>query len=222
MHYIIGVGGGGSHLVWPLAKIKGNTSIALVDGDTLERKNLDRQKFDEADLGFNKAQAMAAKFPGMLFIPEYYHAGSFWLNRSDVLWCCADNHACRKQVLEACDMYRCRAVIGANEYTDAEAYWYEPSWKDTPNDPRVVYPVILTDDTNDPLRPEGCVEASQRHPQLVLANMLSADMMLWLWHFHTKERPKLELTAETAKFLPCHHTATMWKLGTIRAGDERT
>lgn len=224
-NYIIGAGGGGSWTVAKLAKV--TKDICLVDGDTLEEKNLDRQLFDADQVGVNKAQALAQKYEikewrdGRLtfgYIPHYFSLGlGLPLQPHDILWCCADNHACRREVLAACDQYDCRAVIAANEFTDAEAYWYEPSWFNTPNDPRVVYPVILTDRSNDPLGPPGCVEKSKESPQLVFANDWASALATQLWWFHTRERPSLD--RDTQPFWPVHHKVSMWKFSTIRYGD---
>lgn len=220
-HFVVGCGGGGSWLVPKLARME--KEITLVDGDTLEKKNLDRQLFDESAIGQNKALALASKYGNsssskclISFRPEYYHVGLIPLKRNDVLWCCVDNHSCRREVLAACDQYRCKAIFAANDYEDAEAYYYQPSFQDTPNDPRVVYPVILTDDRNDPLRPEGCVEASVQSPQLVLANGWSADMALHLYWFWLKRKP---MPDDTKEFWPVHHKVSGLKFQTIRYGD---
>jgi hypothetical protein len=216
--YVIGAGGVGSWLVPKLTRLTKN--LFVVDGDTLEEKNLDRQLFEREQIGQNKAAALAAKYHLQAHIPEYYHVGLFQPERDDILVCCADNHACRREVLMGCDAYGCRAIIAANEYTDAEAYFYENEWQGTPNDPRVVYPDILTDHAGDPLGPPGCIEAARKTPQLVLANALAADMAGWLYWFHTKDR--LALEPETKPFWPVHHKSSIYTMKTIRFGDRLT
>lgn len=216
MHYVIGCGGGGSWLVPKLVRLV--KDITLIDGDILEEKNLDRQLFRPDRIGWNKARALADMYE-IEWKERYFHSSLMRLERRDILFCCADNHACRKAVLEACDQYRCRAVIAGNEYTDYEAYWYETSFKDTSNDPRMFYPDILTDRSGDPLGPPGCVEEAKKTPQLVIVNAAAADMALSLWWFHTKVRPSLP--SETRPHWPVMHRGNIYAVTTISLG-ERT
>lgn len=224
MHYVIGCGGVGSHLVPDLVRMVNPRDIALVDGDTLEEKNLDRQLFPQQFVGCNKAQALAtihdADNPSpaqqLKVVSDWFHAGLLRLDRKDWLFCCADNHACRRQVLEACDRYRCKAVLAANETTRFEAYYYDASFKDTPNDPRSFHPEILTDTTGDPLGPPGCVEAARQTPQLVLANAMAAQAALWLWLFWSRERK--EFPEETKPDWPVQYKGNPMGLRTINLG----
>ncbi len=220
--YVIGCGGVGSWAVEKLMKWKPN-HLWLIDGDVFEEKNMDRQLFDEDHLGMNKAEALAEKHgingdcTNQYFTLE--SAERETLESDDILLCCADNHACRLAVLEACDLYYCRAVIAANEYIEAEAYWYEDSMKGTPNDPRVFYPDIRTDRSGDPLSPIGCVEASKEHEQLVLANDMASSLMLSLLYFHLEKRPDMD--SGSRDFFPIHHKSNELKLQTIRWGDRK-
>ena len=94
-------------------------------------------------------------------------------------------------------------VIGGNEYTDCEAYPYLPAWKGTSGDPRVYYPELLTDQSNDPTNPscQGVAQANNR--QLALANYLSAGMMVHLWWFITNHGHEV-----TRGLWPQRHWAT--------------
>ena len=213
MLYVIGCGGVGSWLTPKLVKLK--KPVTLIDGDKLERKNLDRQLFDESDLGRHKSEALAAKYH-CTPVTQYLTPGSLEPRRSDILFCAVDNHAARKAVLDMCDTFRCAAVFGANEYTDAEAYWYEHDWKDTPRDPRVFYPDILTDTSDDPTRPQSCTgEAADARPQLVLANDWASGMMMHLYWYHTKERQHYP-----REFWPTHHKVSFAKFSTIQFSHE--
>jgi molybdopterin/thiamine biosynthesis adenylyltransferase len=212
MLYVIGCGGVGSWLVPKLVRLK--KELTLVDGDKLEHKNLDRQLFEESDIGRFKSEALAARY-GCNPVTSYLSPGSLEPRRRDILFCAVDNHAARKATLELCDNFRCSAVFGANEYTDAEAYWYDPEWRGTPNDPRVFYPDILTDTSDDPTRPQSCTgAASQTHPQLVLANDWASGQMLHLYWYHTKERDHYP-----REFWPVHHKVSFAKFTTIRFSD---
>lgn len=232
-HYIIGCGGVGSQLVPVLTKLirrpdtghREPEQIVLIDGDTVELKNLDRQLFSKEHIGRNKARALAEILSRSNFecdthaVTEYFSEGmDLDIAPNDLLWCCADNHACRRAVLDTCDLKHCRALIGANEYTESEAYWYESSFRETPLDPRRFYPEILTDRSGDPLAPAGCTgQAAEASPQLVLANTLAASMMMSLYWFYSQKRPTLD--ADARPYWPIHHKANEFQLRTIKIKD---
>jgi hypothetical protein len=215
-HYVIGAGGVGSWLVPKLCRIERN--LVIIDGDTLEEKNLDRQLFDRHQIGANKAKALAEKYiHDHGFREEYFSRNLLRLEKSDWLWCAADNHACRREVLAACDQYRCRAIIMANEYVDAEAYYFQPDMAGTPNDPRVFYPEINTDRSGDPLGPPGCVQAAKDSPQLVLANAMAADLGGWLfWHW---TRTIKDIPEDAWEFSPVHLKMNPMGPRNIKLGD---
>ena len=179
MIYIIGCGGGGSWLAHVMSRLLGNPSyITLVDGDTLEEKNLDRQLFTEDDIGKNKAMALSAKL-GTKFSDKWYSEHLFQHEPSDWLFGCVDNNPGRNAVLKACDLYECKAIIPANETHSSEAYVYLPEWRGTRLDPRVYYPEIVDDDTGNPAaRAIGCIEKIKEtgNVQLVTANFMSAAL----------------------------------------------
>lgn len=67
---LCGCGGTGSHIAQSLARLAVHcrdlgmpkVSLAFIDGDTVEHKNVGRQLFSVADVGKNKAQVLAARF----------------------------------------------------------------------------------------------------------------------------------------------------------------
>lgn len=222
--FIIGCGGVGSWLTPALCallhtNVKGSENeITLVDGDTLEEKNLDRQLFTEADIGKNKAEALGERYRCVPH-PAWFSDGVFEFEPSDWIIVCVDNHAARLAALIECDSYRCRAMFAANETHSAEAFIYDPKWKGAPLDPRVYYPDILTDKSGDPrARAIGCTgEAQIQNPQLVTSNMLAASLLghlFTLWHH---EVPKMD--ADTIPYLPYMLRANETKLETHRIID---
>jgi hypothetical protein len=215
-YYIIGCGGVGSWLVPQLTRLVGVKNIELIDGDTLELKNLDRQLFSEEDIGKNKAQALAAKY-GTGFTPEYFFDGMLKPRRADYIIVCADNHAARLAALRTADNHGCTVIVAANEYHDAESYIYLPVMKGTANDPRVFYPNILTDTSDDPLRPSGCTgAAADASPQLVLANVNAANAALHLLQYYTASG----LSDFPVEFRPVHHKVNLHKYSTIRHSEK--
>ena len=92
-------------------------------------------------------------------------------------------------LLNVCDVYDCRTVICGNETFSADAYYYEPKFRDTNLDPRIRYPEILTDKADDPTRPPcNDADALEENPQLAAANFMSASLgmhLTQLWLFET-------------------------------------
>lgn len=213
---IIGAGGVGSWVIPALARLTKHAVLHVWDGDTLEQKNLDRQLFKEDHIGENKARAIGMLYPDSLINPcdEYFHEGSEIADDCLIL-CCADNHAARRAALFKADETTSTCIIAGNEYTDADAYIYKPRMmRGTPNDPRVFAPEILTDNSGDPRRPDGCQGAAQiANPQLVLANMAAADHMLrlmWWWFAETSG-----LKRDTMAYWPVMHRTTASRSFTV-------
>jgi molybdopterin/thiamine biosynthesis adenylyltransferase len=214
--FVIGIGGGGSILSPILCKLIGAANVCLIDGDKLEKRNLDRQMFGPEHIGRNKADAMAEML-GCSYIPEYYFNGIERHSPDDWLLACVDNHPARVSVLAACDEYRCDAVFASNEVLSSEAYLYRPEWKGTKLDPRVMYPEIVTDRSGDPRGAQaGCTgEAQKQTPQLVTANLMSASLALHLLVVWAMESKKL--ARETLEHLPHKLVCNMTRMETFKA-----
>lgn len=211
MIYIIGAGGVGSWLTPAIQKLAREHQITVMDGDRLEKKNLDRQLFSESEIGQNKASATAKRL-GVGFIPKYFTHGCMELNATDLLMVCVDNHPARVASLLSCDMFGCKAIFGANETYSAEAYYYQREWKDGPRDPRIMYPEILTSIAGDPTRVQaGCTgEAQIENPQLSSANFMAAALMQHLFVLWMCEYPKMDIEF---KVLPNKVWSTMSRVG---------
>jgi hypothetical protein len=221
---IIGCGGVASYLLPALLRTFKVNRVILHDGDTLEERNLDRQLFSSEHIGMNKAEAQAillrAQFPRIDFdvVPEYFSEGSHLDAWSTVL-VCVDNHAARANALRVADQNDCVVVIAGNEYTDAQSMIYLKEWQGTTLDPRVRYPDILTDQSDDPRRPESCQGALQQaHPQLAMANFSAANHALWLLWFWKMERDKLDPDV-AALYSPIEHSNNFNRFRTMMSGD---
>lgn len=60
---VVGAGGTGGRLIPPLMQVlKRGDSVAIVDGDHVEDRNLTRQNFRTRDIGENKAEVMARRY----------------------------------------------------------------------------------------------------------------------------------------------------------------
>lgn len=215
MNYIIGCGGVGSAIVPSFCLLKSPGEVTLIDGDTIERKNLNRQMFEASQIGMNKARALASKY-GCRFIGEWFSRGKIPHFRNDWLICLVDNHRTRMETFEVCDDSGCQAIIAANEMHSSEAYYYRRTWKGTSRDPRVYYPELTTDNSGDPRSAAiGCTgEIQEMHPQLVSANLMAAALaehLYVLWHL---KAPRLD--KETVKLLPYRLAANLSKLETYK------
>lgn len=111
--YIVGVGGTGSLLARDLPRLIAGTvhHMILIDGDTVEKKNIERQSFQEFDIGLNKATAMVRKinslFPACAEAVDKYITSrelhELIRRRSEipVIIGCVDNDATRKLLEDA-------------------------------------------------------------------------------------------------------------------------
>lgn len=198
---VIGAGGVGSWLTPALCLLIGKENVTVMDGDTLEEGNLNRQLFTFDDIGKNKAAALAERYL-CEYSEEWYHFGLLEHDRNTVLMVCVDNNPARMEALKACDYEGCRAIFAANERTSAEAYVYLPAWRSTNLDPRVMYPEMLADRSGDPrARGIGCTGAAQLEtPQLVTANLMAGALALHL--FVAWELESVKLNKEAIPHLP--------------------
>jgi PRTRC genetic system ThiF family protein len=122
--HLIGCGGTGSWLTPHLARITKllldvhHLGVKLVfwDHDTVEEKNIFRQNFCEAEIGLNKAEALARRFGlawgieiiavGLPFSRDVMYRNNLGARYSDssipVFITCADNNKARQDVAKTC------------------------------------------------------------------------------------------------------------------------
>lgn len=218
MIFIIGVGGVGSYLAPVMCLLAGKHNITLVDGDELEKKNLNRQLFNESEIGMNKADALANRY-GCGSIPDWYSESLMTHTKHDWLIGVVDNHIARRSILSAVDRYDCRAILAANEVHSSEAYVYLPQWANTRLDPRIYYPEILTDHSGDPRAAQiGCTgEAQKANVQLVTANFMAASLASHLFVVWAMEAKKME--ADDVRHLPYKLVNNLTKNETHKVGE---
>lgn len=224
--YIIGAGGVTSYLLPPLLKIlshqyKTPPKITIFDGDNLEARNFERQLFHVLDVTAkrNKAEALVRmyrmEYPvGELeAVNEYFYDG-LELEDNSLVFVCVDNHVARKAALFVCDKHFCNAILAANEFTDAQSIWYSPFNAGNILDPRVKYPEILTDESEDPRRPESCTSeaALEKTPQLPIFNMAAAAYALQLFWFYY--RSVLEMNQDCRPYFPIEHCNNLFTIKT--------
>ena len=81
-------------------------TLVLVDGDTVEERNLLRQNFYPCDLGKNKAQALAERLSRSYSRPVAYHPFHLDIRnpglRAELIVGCVDNPSGRKAIAQCC------------------------------------------------------------------------------------------------------------------------
>lgn len=195
VNVILGCGGSGGWVATLLMKSPERAPVVLIDGDTIERRNLERQLFSMRDVRHNKAQALGSRMrvQGMdvEVFPEFLREGcDAWnslMERDETLriYCCPDNHPARMACLKLADDRwidgrNTVVAISGNEEFSADASVYLPQWKGTKDDYRMRYPETVTATAGDPLHPPCTGEAVAAQPQRALANAIAAMNTAWL------------------------------------------
>ena len=198
---VIGCGGIGGWLVSCLGRTIKSGAIILVDADTVEEHNLDRQLFSTGDIGQPKADVMAHLLARTVSQDVDIESIVHWFPDSNVNWgevpdaifVAVDNHPARKAVLEYLDLHPgCQGFFAANGLLDADAYYYDSTMLGSSADPRVQFPEIETDTSENRLAPPCTGEVQERHPQLAAANMLAAAYAMYLWWHHRMVLPSIK------------------------------
>lgn len=191
---VIGLGGIGTHLIGPLCRYLESsmteTRITLIDGDSFESGNAERQDFPA--LG-NKALVTAHRiknlFPNLRIEakPWYITEENAFLciKDGDVVFLCVDNHKTRKLVCDRLsELNEALLISGGNEYADGNIQVYvRREGKDVCPPITYLHPEIETPKDRSPAE-MSCEELSKSGaPQLIFTNLVAAAWMLsafWL------------------------------------------
>ena len=190
---IIGLGGVGSILAERLCRFLNYSSdltadILLVDGDTYEQKNYERQEFtrmgNKADI---KATELQMKFNDLRF--ESYEAFVNETNiiesirEGDIVFLCVDNHKSRMIVSNYCkNLQDVTLISGGNEFTDGNVQIYvRKEGKNLTPDLCAYHPEIANPDDKLP-EEMSCEELSNSDPQLYFTNLGVATLMCWSFY----------------------------------------
>lgn len=198
---IIGAGGVTSYLLPVLLKTFRPEKLTLVDKDELEKRNLDRQMFDETHIGKNKAWALwqSTVFPSYwkddedpTIIQDWFTIATNIPDDIDCIFCCADNHMARHAAILKANQLKVWCFIGGNEYVDSQALVHHHSFTGTNKDLLKRYPDIATNEEGSPFRCTG--EVQEASPQLAMANMHCAAKLLHLAWVYERFLPSQELS----------------------------
>lgn len=190
---IVGLGGVGSILVERICRyinysVDEKKTVLLVDGDTYEVKNFERQDFtrigNKADI---KADELELKFENIEFdvVEEYINEENVKdiIQSGDIVFMCVDNHKSRMVINNYCKTLNDVTIIsGGNELTDGNAQLYvRKGGVDLSPDLCAYHPEIANPD--DKLPDEmSCEELSKSEPQLYFTNLGVATLMCWLFY----------------------------------------
>ena len=224
---IIGAGGVTSYML-PALRNSFDLHATIVDGDILEKKNLDRQLFRNNMIGqykcvalmkqysFRKAegQAIRSYFDLAMLDTEY----KYWFSQADVIICAVDNHPARKAAIDASKMLNTPIIVCANEYHTSQAFYYDPylanEFELSMLDPIARFPEIATDESGSPMSCQGI--ALESEPQLAIANQVAASFGNYLaWCWFGMQRPADDMV----KYMPVEFQSTFSRMQTTTIED---
>lgn len=192
---IIGAGGVGTRLI-PLAVPLFAEELHVMDGDTFTKSNLARQVMTRKEVGMNKAEAMS-KMYGVRAIPEFL-TDPEQLEDCEFCVCVPDNHTCRLIALQASDVYGFPIILAGNEEYTANAMYYEPRYRKSSVDPRMIYPEMMQE--HERAETETCLEKIDDKPQTALANSMASDFALALMLYWLGDLPPQHIIQTHAPF----------------------
>lgn len=189
---IIGTGGTGGNLVSLVARMLSatymDTTLLLVDGDSVEEKNLKRQPFSKRDIGMNKARALAKKVEATYDCKVEYSSNYilsiedmnalFERHRNPIIIGCVDNHKCRKVLHDWFEQAKnCIYIDVANEDTWGDCFVsFKISDKKLFKTRGDMFPEVLLD-SNKSVVEMSCEELSNVSPQFLKTNSMAANIV---------------------------------------------
>lgn len=241
---IVGIGGIGSHLSDWVARYltyrHPGATLTLVDGDTFEDRNRERQAFDRAG---NKAQSkvatLAARFPEIAVdsVPEFLSPenADFVVLEGEIVLVCVDNHATRRLISEIAGRRGDLSVIsGGNGDTWGTVQIYlRRGGQDLTPPLTQDHPEIAQPRDRAPYELDCEERAAAGEPQLLGANLMAAVVMYnALWRldtdpdgFVTDVRGESSFATETAYtevFFDIHRNAVRGRRHVVAAPSTET
>jgi len=195
---IIGAGGIGGWLLPPLSRYLnysgGRAFVTVIDGDSYEAKNQERQDFHKVG---NKAEVQVERlresFPRLEFKArgEYVTPESidYLVEDGDIVFLCVDNHKTRSLLSEFCeDIGSIVLISGGNEYTDGNVQVHVRK-----DDSNVTLPIAnkfhpeIQEPADKSPHEMSCEELAVSEPQLIFTNFYIASLMLNAFYAHTQK-----------------------------------
>lgn len=173
---IVGCGGVGS-LAARVLHTSVKCNLGFCDGDSFEKKNLNRQTFDAGHVGKNKAESMALYYRGKHYP---YFITPLFEEQYDMILCCVDNHAARKTCIEIATKWRVPCIVAANEVESSQVYIHYGNivnaqpWADV----KTWFPELTQDNHEERDPAHSCATAVkvEGNEQTFMANVISASL----------------------------------------------
>ena len=194
---IIGLGGIGSILTDKICRFmtfgkfaNNDWKITLIDGDSYEQKNRERQDFLYLkNKASSKADELNDKFgENTIFheIHEYINEDNIgrYIVDGDLVFICVDNDHSRRLISKYAEKTLDNIIIisGGNDYTDGNVQIYiRQNGKDITPSLTSYHPEIESPDDKHP-DDMSCDELADSAPQLYFANLTAATIMCWVFY----------------------------------------
>lgn len=191
---VIGCGGTGSKFLIEFGRylyglnLKENYEITIIDGDTVEERNIARQTFQKEDIGRFKAEVMSEILSQVFKIKTYYIPD--YIKKVDelskyisdeninIIIACVDNHPCRAiihQVFITCSDFIIYLDSANGEYNGEVVIGAKLYGKQIFPDRVFYYPEVLTDKDGDR---NSCSYKMVKEPQQLIANLMAANILM--------------------------------------------
>lgn len=185
---IVGLGGIGSILVENLSRFLNYSSnkefkCFLVDGDTYEERNKERQEFEgignKAEI---KVRELEVKFQRIQYdsISKYVNEENIdgIINEDDIVFICVDNHKTRKLISDYCtNLNNIVLISGGNELDDGNVQTFFKLNGDEIICPITKYHKEIKNPTDRSPDEIGCDELIEIEPQIHITNLFVATIM---------------------------------------------
>lgn len=191
---VIGCGGIGTRLLYTLSHYlnysKKENEITIIDGDSFEDRNKERQIFN---LLGNKAKItaddLAKKYSNVVFRAreQYITLANVegYIRNDDIVFLCVDNHNSRKLISDRCEeLDDVLLISGGNDYHDGNVQVFlrqEAVSLTHPlaskYHPEIMYPKDKNPGLMKPKDKMHCLEDAKANPQLLFANNAIASAM---------------------------------------------
>lgn len=188
-YVVVGAGGIGTQLLPSLCRFLDSTGnncyILVLDGDSYEPKNVDRQHFSRyGNKAEVSAQTLAPLFSNItiecrpVFVSE--ENAFLFVEEGDVVFACVDNHATRRILSRHCEsLQNVTLISGGNDYANGSVQVFlRRSGRNVTPPLTYLHPEIESPKDAHPeeMSCEELVEAGS--PQLIFTNLTAAALML--------------------------------------------
>jgi len=226
---IIGLGGIGSILTDKICRFmtfgkyaNDDWKITLIDGDTYEHKNRERQEFlylknkaSSKEIELNDRFGTNTIFKSVSEYINEDNIGRYILN-GDLVFLCVDNHHSRRLISKYAELSLDNVTIvsGGNDYTDGNVQIYiRSNGKDITPSLTSYHPEIEIPNDKHP-GDMSCDELANSSPQLYFANLTAATIMCWV--FYAIVEGNLDITARPEIYFDLKMMSVLSKIRTVK------